>query len=66
MADRLLAALDTWSTRTIYNGDDHLVFAHPQTGNALDGSKLLAALREHSEVFEADLDLDQTARRERP
>ena len=40
MADRLLAALDAWSTRTIYNGDQHLVFAHPQTGNPLDGSKL--------------------------
>jgi integrase len=40
MADRLLAALDDWSTRTIYNGDDHLVFAHPQTGNPLDGSKV--------------------------
>ena len=40
MADRLLAALDDWSTRTIYNGDDHLVFAHPQTSNPLDGSKV--------------------------
>jgi integrase len=40
MADRLLAALDTWSTRTIYNGDEHLVFAHPQTGHPLDGSKV--------------------------
>ena len=40
MADRLLAALDDWSRRTIYNGDDHLVFAHPQTGNPLDGSKV--------------------------
>jgi len=40
MADRLLAALDAWSTRTIYNGDEHLVFAHPQTGNPLDGSKV--------------------------
>ena len=29
IADRLLAALDEWSTRTIYNGDEHLVFAHP-------------------------------------
>jgi integrase len=40
MADRLLAALDTWSTRTIYIGDEHLVFAHPQTGSPLDGSKV--------------------------
>jgi len=39
MADRLLAALDAWSTRTIYTGDNHLVFAHPQTGNPLVGSK---------------------------
>jgi len=39
MADRLLAALDAWSTRTIYTGDNHRVFAHPQTGNPLDGSK---------------------------
>jgi len=40
IADRLLAAVDDWSTRTIYNGDDHLVFAHPQTSNPLDGSKV--------------------------
>ena len=40
MADRLLAAVDDWSTRTIYNGDDHLVFAHPQTSNPRDGSRV--------------------------
>ena len=40
IADRLLAAVDDWSTRTIYNGDDHLVFAHPQTSNPRDGSRV--------------------------
>jgi integrase len=40
MADRLLAALDDWSKATVYNGDENLVFAHPQTGNPLDGSKV--------------------------
>ena len=40
MADRLLRDLDAWSQRTAFNGDDDLVFAHPETGNALDGAKV--------------------------
>ncbi len=40
MADRLARELDRWSQRTAFNGDNDLVFAHPQTGNPLDGSKV--------------------------
>ena len=40
MTDRLAGELDTWSQRTVYHGDDDLVFAHPQTGNPLDRSKV--------------------------
>ena len=40
MADRLAGALDAWSQRTIYTGDEDLVFAHPQTGKPLDGGKV--------------------------
>ena len=40
MTDRLAGELDRWSRRTIYRGDDDLVFAHPQTGNPLDRSKV--------------------------
>ncbi len=40
MASRLARELELWSRRTIYNGDDQLVFAHPQTGAPLDSSKL--------------------------
>jgi len=40
MADRLARALDAWSQRTSFRHDDDLVFAHPQTGNPLDGSKV--------------------------
>jgi len=32
--------LDRWSKRTAYRADDDLVFAHPQTGHALDRSKV--------------------------
>ena len=32
MADRLARELDRWSQRTVFNGDDDLVFAHPETG----------------------------------
>ena len=34
MADRLAGELDRWSQRTVYRGDDDLVFAHPQTRHA--------------------------------
>jgi integrase len=40
MTDRLAGELDRWSRRTVYRGDDDLVFAHPQTGNPLDRSKV--------------------------
>lgn len=40
MADRLARELDRWSQRTAFSGEDDLVFAHPQTGNPLDGSKV--------------------------
>lgn len=40
MADRLGRELDRWSQRTAFSGEDDLVFAHPQTGHPLDGSKV--------------------------
>jgi integrase len=40
MTDRLARELDRWSRRTEYRGENHLVFAHPQTGNPLDRSKV--------------------------
>jgi integrase len=42
MATRLARELDRWSTRTPYSADDDLVFAHPQTGNPIDRSKVTA------------------------
>jgi integrase len=45
MADRLARELDGWSRRTVYCGEDDLVFAHPQTGNPLDRSKVTKALQ---------------------
>jgi integrase len=46
MADRLATALDAWSQRTFYTGDEDLVFAHPQTGNPLDGGKVTTKFKE--------------------
>jgi integrase len=40
MASKLAKELDLWSKRTVYGGDGELVFAHPQKGTPLDGSKL--------------------------
>jgi integrase len=40
MADRLVAELDRWSTRTLFAREDELVFAHPALGGPLDGSKV--------------------------
>ena len=40
MADRLMRELDAWSQRTAFSHDDDLVFAHPETGNALDAAKV--------------------------
>ena len=40
LADRLVGELDRWSQRTVFNGDNDLVFAHPRTGRPLDGTKV--------------------------
>jgi len=40
VADRLARELDRWSRRTDYVAEDDFVFAHPQTGNPLDRSKV--------------------------
>ena len=40
MATELAGALDQWSRRTTFAGDDDLVFAHPQTGKPLDRTKV--------------------------
>jgi integrase len=45
LADRLVAELDAWSKRAIYAGEEDLVFAHPQLGTPLDGSKVKDACR---------------------
>jgi integrase len=41
LADRLAAALDKHYKASAYQADEDLVFPHPQTGNPIDGSKLL-------------------------
>jgi len=46
MADRLFKELDGWSKRTEFRAEDDLVFAHPQTGNALDRSKVTKRFKE--------------------
>lgn len=40
LADRLARELARWFTRTPFNADQDLVFAHPQTGNPMDRSKV--------------------------
>jgi integrase len=40
MADRLGGELDRHYKRSVYQGDDHLVFCHPQTGKPYDASQL--------------------------
>ena len=40
MASRLARELDLWSKRTLYRGDDELVFAHPLKGSPLDRTKV--------------------------
>jgi len=40
MADRVVAELDGWSKRSAHTGERDLVFAHPQTGNPLDRTKV--------------------------
>jgi integrase len=46
MTDRLAGELDRWSRRTVYSGDDELVFAHPHSGNPLDRSKVTRRFQE--------------------
>jgi transcriptional regulator with XRE-family HTH domain len=41
-----MAELDRWSKRSIYTSDQSLVFAHPQTGNPLDRSKVTRRFQE--------------------
>jgi integrase len=50
MATRLALDLDRWSKRTPYNDEDDLVFAHPQTGNPLDRSKVTRRFQEASKL----------------
>jgi integrase len=40
MADRLGGELDCHFKRSLYQGDDHLVFCHPQTGEPYDASQI--------------------------
>jgi integrase len=40
MADRLGGELDRHFKRSLYKGDDHLVFCHPQTGEPYDASQI--------------------------
>jgi integrase len=40
LADRLARELARWFTRTPFNSDQDLVFAHPQTGKPIDRSKV--------------------------
>lgn len=46
MATRLARELELWSRRTPYARDDDLVFAHPQKGTPLDGSKMSKRFKE--------------------
>ena len=46
LADRLAGELDRWSQCTLYGRDDDLVFAHPQLGRPLDGSKVSRRFKE--------------------
>ncbi len=46
MADRVLAELDRWSKRSPYTSETSLVFAHPQTGNPLDRTKVTRRFQE--------------------
>jgi integrase len=41
LADRLATELEAHSRRSPFNSDLDLVFAHPETGNPLDGSRVL-------------------------
>jgi len=50
MATRLARDLDRWSKRTPYNDEGDLVFAHPQTGNPLDRSKVTRRFQEASKL----------------
>jgi integrase len=46
MADRVAGELERLHQASAFQGDDELVFCHPQSGNVLDPSKLWRRLRE--------------------
>ena len=46
MATRLAVELDHWSKCTVFNSDEDLVFAHPQTGNPIDRTKVTRRFQE--------------------
>lgn len=46
LADRVAGELERHFQRSIYQGDDDLVFCHPQTGNPYDASKALRRFKE--------------------
>jgi integrase len=46
MADRLATELENHFQASAYQGDDGLVFAHPQTGHVLDASKMRKRYKE--------------------
>jgi integrase len=50
LASDLARELELWSRRTAYGADDDLVFAHPQKGTPLDGSKLNKRFKAACEV----------------
>jgi integrase len=49
LALRLATELEHLHQHTVWNADDDLVFAHPETGRPLDGSKLLARFKKACE-----------------
>ena len=46
MATKVAVDLDGWSRRTVYGGENDLVFAHPLTGRPLDRSKVTKRFKE--------------------
>ena len=46
MTDRLTSELKKWRLRTVYGGDDDLVFAHPELGVPLDRTKVSRRFQE--------------------
>jgi integrase len=50
MADRVGAELERHFARSVYQGDDQLVFCHPQTGGPYDASKMRKRFYEAMEL----------------